>query len=181
MTDSVYYFDPDGDACEFCQSMAGVYVDETPIRPHDNCDCEIIEYTIGEGEDNCEVEYRDIGVSEGYGSHDVSFDYDCDSDSRVISTIPISTHLDANSALVQAAEDNGWTPELEIDQLDFEVPAHTEGTINATSEHYDATIYAEKYVVCTIEGVEYEKHIDSEEGRYFCVYDYAYTLDSSPC
>ena len=74
MTDSVYYFDPDGDACEFCQSMAGVYVDETPIRPHDNCDCEIIEYTIGEGEDNCEVEYRDIGVSEGYGSHDVSFD-----------------------------------------------------------------------------------------------------------
>jgi hypothetical protein len=181
MTDSVYYFSPDSSACEQCQAMAGVYVDESPSPPHENCDCEIIEYTIGEGEENCEVQFRDTAVSEGYGSHDVDFEFECETSSRVFSVATVSPRHDVDPDLQQAAEDAGWSPEPAITQLDFEVPANAQGTIHCTSETYDAIIYGEKYVVCTIDGAEYEKHIDSVEGEYFCVYDYSYTLDSTSC
>ena len=181
MSVSIWYFDPGGEACDYCQGMAGCYEDE-PEKPHDHCDCVIEEHTIDEG---CEIEYRNVGSGRGQLDRaGVSFSFDnCDQDERTITiNIGIGIEDDMDSEIREVVEDRrGWSPPDPITEVNVTLPARTEGVLEVQLVAYNYLAWAEKWAVCFVGGQHFEHKLEELSGSYTCIEAAEVDIDSEAC
>lgn len=181
MSVTIYYFDPDGDACDICQGMGGCYEDE-PERPHENCDCVIEEHTLDEG---CEIEYRN--ASSGQCQEDragLSIDFENCGEPQGSQGFEVSEgpEDDMDSEIRAVAEDQlGWSPPDAIESFEVNLPANTHGVIEVQLVSYVYRAFAEKWAVCFVGGVHFEQKLEDISGSYTCIEAAEVDLDTEAC
>jgi hypothetical protein len=188
---TIYYFDPEGDACEACELAAGWY-DSYPDDPHDNCNCVVQEHELGEESGACRIEYRDIllieSSSDGEYAHNGDFNQcgqgDQVSGGNLVSVFSGTTEIDDMPGQLRTVleDEAGWDPpEVDVDVGDRTVQGNTYGHINYHASVYTADASAEVFAVCEAGGEVFEEHLETLSGTYECIFAVDVDIETEPC
>ena len=182
--DNVWYFNPGEEACELCQSAAGVYSEE-PALPHESCDCTIEEHDIEASADGCEFEYRDpsmLETAENRATTTYTF-FNCgnrETTAAVTSSAEVEDNL--GSDLEHAIREQlGWAPPGHVTEAHFVAPTNTHGSIEATLVAYLVDAGAQQWQVCRKGGFRFEHKIEDLSGTYACIQAIELDIDSEAC
>ena len=188
---TIWYLDPEGESCDQCADAAGWY-DSRPPLPHDNCNCTIQEYELGEDDGSCKVELREVELSESSESDSLRFNAkwdlcgesaDVELNSGDLSAL-FDEEVDQMPDQLREAlkEQVGWNPpEPDVDVDDINVEGRTHGVITQTGAVYTAEASAEVWAVCESGGETYEEHLEDISGTYQCVYAVEVDRETEAC